>query len=321
MLLCDYRIMIIKNSIILLLLTIFALTGFSQNQNGKQAYRLILTDGSYELVTKHEIIGGRVRYFSAERNDWEELPSSLVDLKATEEFAKNESSRIANHKKEALDRAATERAAEAARMPEIAPGIQLPAQGGVYLLDVYSPYPSLYRLNQNGADLKKNTKNNILRAAINPIAGSRQTVELKGLNAAIQSHTAAPDLYFSIDPEDPAMEYAAHTAKDHLRIVHCEEKKESRIVTAIDIAVYGKVKQSAHYVDAKIEPVSDYWVRITPLNPLPPGEYAIVEYDAKGAANQFVWDFGYDPSAPQNASSVGQSESKDVPALIQKQSK
>ena len=49
--------------------------------------RLILKDGSYETITEYSIQGDRVRYFSSERNSWEELPSSMIDWEATDKYA------------------------------------------------------------------------------------------------------------------------------------------------------------------------------------------------------------------------------------------
>jgi len=52
--------------------------------------------------------------------------------------------------------------------------------------------------------LDKNTKSNILRAAINPLAGAKQTIELPAAHAKIQSHTSVPSLYINVDSNEGA---------------------------------------------------------------------------------------------------------------------
>src|ERR1700722_1972490 len=68
--------------LVLLLSSVFAI---AQTRN----QRLILKDGSYQIVTKYQRSGDRVRYFSAERDQWEEMPAELVDFAATAQWAKD----------------------------------------------------------------------------------------------------------------------------------------------------------------------------------------------------------------------------------------
>src|SRR5579864_7878813 len=116
-------------SALMLLLTLPALTQ-------DLARRLILKDGSYQLVTKYEVKGNRVRYLSAERNEWEELPESLVDWPATEKYEKDRATGSSVPEAAQLDKQIEqERDLEETQLPQVAPGLRLPEDSGVFLLD------------------------------------------------------------------------------------------------------------------------------------------------------------------------------------------
>src|SRR3984885_14845783 len=127
------------------------------------AKRLILKDGSYQLAIKWEVKGDRVRYLSAERNEWEELPNSLVDWAATDKYEKDRAAGLSAPEAVELDKEIeAERRAEEARTPQVAPGLHLPDDGGILLLDTFQNQPQLVTLQQNSGEINRNRRDNIL---------------------------------------------------------------------------------------------------------------------------------------------------------------
>jgi hypothetical protein len=293
------------------------------------ARRLILKDGSYQLVKSYEMRGDRVHYLSAERNEWEELPSSLVDWPATEKYEKDRAAGASVPEAAQLDRDLdAERELEEASLPQVAPGLRLPEDSGVFLLDNYKGEPQLLEVQQTAGDLNRNTKGNILRATINPIASARQTIELEGAHAAVQSHVGVPSIYLKIDsapgddhqgkdsreksaddsardatpqPQRPQQPEQAIVPFDRFRIVRADVKGGKRILGAVKRAITGNVSQEQHLAKSTIDRVSGGWLKITPTESLAPGEYAVVEMLGKEGMNLYVWDFGVNPNAPANA--------------------
>jgi len=277
------------------------------------AKRLILKDGSYQLATKWEVKGDRVRYLSAERNEWEEVPNSLVDWDATGKFEKDRAAGVPSPEAIELDKEiAAERAAEEAKRPLAAPGLHLPEDGSVMLLDTYQNQPELVELQQNGGEVNRNRKGNILRSAINPVSSSKQTIELDGLHAAIQAHSAMPSIYVNVEQNQEASSGAQQPQQpqqpeqpwDRFHIVRMKVKNGKRIVGDIKISMIGKVSQEQNLVLTTSRQLSGGWVKVTPTGSLEPGEYAVVEFLGKEGMNTFVWDFGVNPSAPANSGAL-----------------
>jgi hypothetical protein len=303
--------------VLMAVLCIFAIPSLGQ----QLAKRLILKDGSYQLATKWEVKGDRVRYLSAEREEWEELPNSLVDWPATEKYEKDRAANVPTPEAVEVDKEMeAERAAEEAKTPQVAPGLHLPDDGGILLLDTYETQPQLILLQQNGGEVNQNKKTNIMRSAINPIASSKQTIELDGLHATVQAHATLPAIYVSLEQEQvlsPSAQQAApqqsqqpqqpqqpELAWDRFHIVRAQTKKGKRIIGDVKVSVLGKASQEQVLVTTTSQRLAGGWVKITPTSPLQPGEYALVEMLGKEGMNTYVWDFGMNPSAPANANAL-----------------
>ena len=297
--------------VVFLAAAVLVLTGLAQDT---APHRLILKDGSYQLVTKYEVKGDRVRYYSTEREDWEELPNSLVDWPATEKYEKDK----ATPSPEALQ-LDKDIEREEAPLPEVAPGLRIPEDTGVFLLDTFQGEAQLVEINQSAGDVNRNTKMNIVRGTLNPVAGPKQTVELEGEHASVQAHVAVPTLYVKLEEGPPGVGQSSGTAEtskggsskdsqtqkplaaaERYVILHAEVKGKRRIVAGVRRELTGKIQHEQKTVKATANEIKGGWLKVTPTESLVPGEYALVEMSDKGSMNLYVWDFGINPKAGAN---------------------
>jgi len=296
-------------------------------------HRLILKDGSYQMVRKYEIVGDRVRYISLERGgDWEELPESLVDWDATRKWERDHAEQLATAEdvspamKEAEDidkEEAAERAEQEARMPEVAKGLELPDMDSIFVLDTYQGTPALVELvpNQLGVDAK--THHGL--STLNPLAGQRASIELPGPHAKVHLHVNDPSIFVSLNATDNAekvlshaltvstkgapevanRKHGAHSPQSGFAIVKVDERKAVRIVGAIHISPTGNVTQSEDTVPMKVEVMpGKHWLKLTPTETLAIGEYALVEIISPSDISQMVWDFQVNPRLGDNEGSI-----------------
>jgi hypothetical protein len=279
--------------------------------------RLILKDGSFQSVSKYEIEGDRVRYYSAERFDWEEVPKDLIDWPATKKY-EEELKNPVSHTAQQIDReAAEDKAEEEASTPAVAPNLRLPENGGVFVLDQYRSRPELVQLEQSTSELNRDRAGNILRAAINPLASNKQKIEVPGTHAKVQVHVPRPEIFVNVDdiqPDDSAKSDTPPPKPERYRLVRMDVKKDSRVLGNLKVSLTGKTSQQETFIPTAGDPMTGGWVKVTPTHDLDPGEYALVEVLNEKEINLYVWDMGVNFSAPENANAWKPEPTDDRPA-------
>ena len=298
-------------------------------------HRLVLKDGSFQVVRKYQVVGDRVRYMSMERGgDWEELPYALVDWEATKRWEEhhtgpydtsgNPSSDAMKEAAELDKEEAAEREDEKARMPEVAKGLELPDQDGVFVLDTYQGTPELVELKPSDLDLNQKSRKGL--ATLNPLAGSKSSLELTGAHARAHLHVNDPEIYVSLEGRDDVEQvvshamtvktvgvqdtshrkHGAHSPESGFAIVKVDERREVRIIGAIHVSPNGTVTQSEDVIPTKVEVLAGkHWLKLTPETALNVGEYALVEIVSPSDISQSVWDFRVDPRMGDNPGSLG----------------
>jgi len=248
--------------------------------------KLILTDGSSQRVREYKVIGDRVRFYSMDRSDWEEIPASLVDWAATKKAEAAHAQVDA-----ALVKKARHQENQRRIMPleidaslEIYPGVFLPPGQGVWVLahkDVLQlpPAEPIYKLNKRHEIAK------ILSPI--PIVSERHTILIKGAHAKLRIRSANPEFYLRVSADTvPSLE-----------LVRAQVEGSHRKIAQVD-QLFKMENATTHPLLMQRWQMAKDVYRFTLGQSLPPGEYALVEVvpgeTQLDQLSLFVWDFGVD---------------------------
>ncbi|HZT70890.1 MAG TPA: hypothetical protein VFC10_14240 [Terriglobia bacterium] len=243
--------------------------------------KLYLKDGSYELVNSYQIVGDRVRYYSLDRSDWEEIPKSLVDFEATERAEAEKKAEQAKQLKAAEELQNQRFEVPANTGFEIKPGIRLPGDGGVYAFDGIR----VIHLIQDPAQVVTDKKRIALMMVMpGPLLKKQALVVLPGDRAAVRITVEQPVFY--VQDIDNWAEQA--------QLVPLVRKKDSRVVEKIQSGIgVGKSGELRAGLPLERKQLAAGVYELKPVEPLKSGEYALGEM-LEDKLNIDVWDFGID---------------------------
>jgi hypothetical protein len=231
--------------------------------------KLYLKDGTYQLAREYKVEDDRVRFLSADRGEWEEIPLSMVDLEKTQAAIKQ---REEAAKEEAVSIKEEEKALkEAAREVK-----RVPMEPGVYLVEG----EKIVAVKQGESKIVTNKRRSVLKALSPiPMVTGKATLELDGPHSSTGTANRSPEFYIRL------------TTDERFGIVRLGEHKGNRVVEKLTIIpVTKETVEEPDPVETFRRQVGDQVYKIWPEKPLEPGEYAVVEY-TEGKVNIQVWDF------------------------------
>ena len=231
--------------------------------------KLYLKDGNYHMVREYQVESDRVRFYSVERSEWEEMPLNLVDLKRTEAEA---AARKAELEKDAKI-ISEEDKAERAIQEEV---MKIPQDPGVYWVEG----GQTKILKQAESNVRTNKGRSILkRLAPLPVVSGKATLELDNPHSLHIFTNPEQEFYFQLS-ETERFAIVKLTPKGNVRIVE-------NITT---VPVTNEVVEEPVLMPILHRQLADNLYKIWPKEPLAPGEYAVVEY-TDGKMNMQLWDF------------------------------
>ena len=261
--------------------------------------KLMLKDGNFKLVRSYERKGDRVRYFSIERGDWEEIPAALVDWDATQkaevDAEKADAALVSKiHTQEEATKIETVLDVDASL--QVAPGTFLPPGEGLFAVAGKSVIP----IPQVGSEVRNDRKNSIKRILVPiPIVAAKRNVEIPGSHATLRFGSDGLEFYLrEMPPDSEEGSRLERTTRQGLSgpevvLLRATVKGNKRILESIRSMFGQETGKERNDISIQQWEIARTVYRYTLSQPLEPGEYAMAEILPDGL-NLFVWDFGID---------------------------
>lgn len=232
--------------------------------------KLYLKEGGFQLVREYQVLQDRIRFYSVERSQWEEIPLDLVDLKKTQAEASARQEKLDKDAKSLTE----EEEARKALQKEV---MRIPQDPGVYWLDK----TEMHILKAAESEVHTNKG----RTALRVITGAQMipgkgTLEIQGTHSLNVFTDPQQEFYIQVSETEPfgIIKLAPKTGVRVVENLTFEPitKETDEEISSIDIIIQEMAKGGLYKI----------WAQ----NPLPPGEYAVVQYTL-GKMNMQIWDF------------------------------
>lgn len=185
---------------------------------------------------------------------------------------------------------------------EAAPGIPLPPYGTVWILDSGDSKSRLVRLRPSDALPDKHVAKNMARNEI-LILKNVSTLDLAGAASGLRL-TGRPTAIF-VRKSGPATQQVQPlggglVVPSHFVLLRTRQLDDRRELCSFSFwKLGGKRARHEDEVETSIEEIGDgRWLKLTPKQPVPNGEYAVVDMpEDPTQANASAYDFGVGPLA------------------------
>jgi hypothetical protein len=234
--------------------------------------KLYMKEGGFEVVREYKVDDDRVRFYSIERSDWEEVPVTMVDLKKTEAGIEARAEAVEKVSKAVAEEDEARR--EAAREVRM-----IPQDPGVYRIE-----NGQLRIFKNVESTVHSDKGRSILRALSPLpmVPGRSTVEIQGEHSQNPVTDERPEFFIQLNAEEQFGIIKLTPVKGKgIRVV--EE------ITIVPVAKEMTEQRQTVDVFSRQLPGNGLY-KLWPQAALEKGEYAVVQF-TEGKVNLQIWDF------------------------------